>query len=292
MDIESWFILLPIILWPFTGVFLAKYGRKIGSLTTSFYRQFTIFLIWIPILFFDIWSNYMKFLDHWWYIFLASITGFVYIMTNFLSSNLLPYSIVRIFYDSSRMLFWLFIGYFLLWETITFFDMGAIILLFIGFYLFSLTKIDTHHLKTQNIPLGITLSVVNWILFTLSIYYFKLYADAFSPITAAYILEVVNGVLIAIFLLWLLVIKKQNYFQIWKKEGSIFLILAPLSLLASYWLAVSYEKVSFYVINLLFILQFLVSVFFSSILLKEKLSYSQIFPTILVIFALTIIVLY
>lgn len=292
MNLEALYIILPIIFWPFTGVFLAKYWRKIGSLKTSFYRQFTIFLVGIPIIFNDFLHNIQVIQNNATAIFLASTTGFIYIMTNFLSSNMLPYTIARIFYNSSRMIFALFIGYYLLWEVITLYDMVAIILLFIGFYLFSLTKIDIQHLQFKNIPLGISLSILNWVLFTLSIYYFKIYASSFSPITAAYILEVFNGILVWIFLIWVLVFQKQNYFIMKKNEFLLFLWLAPLSLLGSYWLAVSYEKVSFYVISLLFVLQFLISVFFSFFLLKEKLSYSQIFPTILVIFSLVIVAMY
>lgn len=291
MKIEMLYILLPIILWPLTWVILAKYGRKIGSYTTAFYRQFTIFIVSIFIVY-SLFEKHALLSEYSLYIFGASISWFVYLISNFYSTNLLPFSVMRIFYDSSRMIFGLFLWYFFLSEQITFYDVVWIIFLFIGFYLFSLSRIDTSHLQIKNIPLWVTLSVINWGLFIMSSYYFKLYAQAFSPMQAAVILEVLNGICIGLFLLCILMFQQKNYFRISLRDCMLFLCMAPLSLFATYGLAKTYEFVSFYVINLLFILQFIFSVFFSYLFLKEKLSYSQIFPTIVIIVSLALIVLY
>ena len=291
MNLTSLSIFLPIVFWPLTWVIVAKYGRKIGSIKTAFYRQLTIILFWSPILYFLISYKSWALYAHRFDICIASISGAIFLITNILSSNLLPFAITRIFYDSTRIVASITIWYFLLSEIVSKTDIVWIIILFAWFYAFSFTKIENTHLKIKNIPLGVGVSILNGFLFIVSIYYFKLYSQDFTPLESAYILEGVNGSFLFIYLLFLYFLKHENHFQIEKKDFLLLLSLSPFALLASFGLAMAYQTLPFFLINLLFILQFILGVYFGYVFLKEKLSKKQIAPIGLILLGLMIIVL-
>jgi len=53
MNIYLFYALLPLVIFPLTGVLLAKAARNIGSLLVTFLRQIILLFIGLPIIFLD-----------------------------------------------------------------------------------------------------------------------------------------------------------------------------------------------------------------------------------------------
>jgi len=285
------YLLLPLIFYPLSWVLLAKYARNVWAKKVAFYRQLTMFFCGIPFLPFII-SYKDVFLLEWKNIFLASLFWGIYVILNFVSTNLLPFMVSKIFFDPSRTIIAFLIAYFFFAESFNFFDIIGIIFLFVGFFIFSFSKIDIRHLKLQNIPFGISVSIFNGLLFTLSIFYFRLYGEHLPSILASYVLEVSNGIVIFFFLLLFSVFEKENNFYIEKKSFWIIFLLAPLTLLATYWVAKANQVFPFYIVNVNFIGIFVISAIFSYFLLKEKMDKKQILASFIIFSSLACIVLF
>ncbi|NUJ98193.1 EamA family transporter [Candidatus Gracilibacteria bacterium] len=285
------YLIIPLIFYPLSAVLLSKYARDIGARKIAFYRQLTMFLWGIPFLPFIISYKDIYILE-WKNILLASFFGALYVIFVFFASNLLPFMVAKIFFEPSRTIVAFIIAYFLFSETFSFIDIIGIIFIFIGFFIFSFSKIDVSHLKLKNISLGIFISLFNGIVFSFSGYFFKLYGAKFPPLLASYTLETINGVFIFLFLLFFSFFEKKNNFLIEKKYFLLIFLLAPLTLIATYGFAESYKKFPFYIVSVTFIAGFVVVGLFSYLFLKEKLDKIQILASFIILSSLAGIILF
>lgn len=285
------YLIIPLIIYPLTIILFSKYARNIGVRKVSFYRQLTMFLWWLP--FFSFIIPYKDiFILEWKNILLASFFWAFYVILSFLSSNLLPFMVAKIFFEPSRTIFAFLISYFLFSETFSFGDIIGILFMFLWFFIFSFSKIDVRHLKLKNISLGIFVSIINGIAFSLWGYFFKIYGAKFPPILASYTLESVNGIFIFIFLLFFSFFEKKNNFLIEKKYLSLIFSLAPLILFATYGYAEAYKRFPFYIVTINGLAGFVVLGILSYVFLKEKMDKIQILASFIILFSLAGIILF
>jgi drug/metabolite transporter (DMT)-like permease len=285
------YLIIPLIFYPLNTIFLSKYARDIGARKIAFYRQFTIFLWWLPFLPF-IFQYKDIFILEWKNILLASFFWAFYVILSFFSSNLLPFMVAKLFFEPSRTIFSFIVAYFLFSETFSFVDIIGIIFMFLWFFIFSFSKIDVSHLKLKNISLGIFVSVLNGIIFCFGWYFFKIYGAKFPPMLASYTLESVNGIFILIFLLFYKFFDKKNNFLIEKKYFLLIFSLAPLILIATYWYAEAYNRYPFYIVTINGLAGFVVVGVLSYLFLKEKMDRTQILASVIILFSLAGIVLF
>ncbi len=120
------YLIIPLIFYPLSAVLLSKYARDIGARKIAFYRQLTMFLWGLPFFSFIIPYKDIYILE-WKNILLASFFWALYVILSFLSSNLLPFMVAKIFFEPSRTIFAFIIAYFLFSETFSFIDIIGII---------------------------------------------------------------------------------------------------------------------------------------------------------------------
>jgi len=292
MDLNYLYILLPIICWPLATVLLTKFSRNKWSLQTVLYRQITIFLVWIPLLFLISKTDILLIQENLLSVFLASFFWSIYIFSVFMAFDYLPIWISRVFTITSRLLLSLFIWYFVLFENIWLIDLLWLIVLLLWFYLLSKDKINNLHLKKKNIFFWIIISLANWILFGLSIYFFKIYSSGVNPLVSAYILESIDIILLSIFALIFSIKNNKNYFKIGKNDFIKILLISPIALLWTYWLAKSYDYISFYIINILFVFIFFSSLILAYFILWEKITRKQLLSMFIIMLTTSIIILF
>lgn len=290
MNLNYLYILLPIIFWPLVTILLTKFSREKWSIQTVLYRQVAILLFWAPILFFINESDLEILKSNLDSVFLASLFWSIYISLTFFWFHYLPVWISRVFSITSRVILSLFLWVFILWENIFFIDIVWFFIMFIWLIYLSFQKVDNLHLKKKNILLWVLISTLNGVLFWLSIYYFKIYSVWMNPIVSAYILESTDIILLTIFALLFSFHKKINYFKIWKNDFLKIILISPVALLWSIWLAISYDYINFYVINSLFVMIFFVSLFLGYIFLWEKITKKQFISMFIIMIWLFLIV--
>ena len=291
MNVGILYMILPIVIRPFTQVMLARSSRSIGSIKTTIFRQLSIFIVWFPILIIygiPEWSSISLSLHN---IIFSSFFGSIMILSAMYGTTLLPIMASRIVMDATRVTLAVLFWYFLLWEHISYYDVGWIILLAVWFYLFWLKNIDVSHLHSKNTQRGIALWVMNGFLFTFNMYFFRKYSLAMSPILAWYILEVMNWVFVFIYGSYFSYTHEYNHFEIKKSQFLHIFWLSPLLLLAVYGLSKANQSVPFYVSNMSFVFMLFTSMLFSHIYLGEKLPKKQLFPLSLIVIGLLSIIL-
>ena len=287
---SSWYLyfLLPLILFPATSVLSVALGRKIGSQKMSLYRQGTIIILGIPLLFWIL-EKFELLKIHYMNLILCGVFWALYLSTAFYAMNLTSIWISRSFLAVSRTITGFILGYVLFREYISLYDIGGLIIIWLGFYLSF--KYKWEHFSIRDIK-GILFSLIAGIFFTINTLIFKLYAKDFSPLESAYLLESTSFpfLLIASILIHKWDIKKS--FKIDIKKIWVIFLTAPLILLASYGLAESVNRIPFYIFNTLFIFVLVTSVIFSWIFLGEKFTLKQLSAMIIMVLWCGIIVVF
>ncbi len=271
------YLIIPFILFSLHWVIVTRFSRMHWSLSMSFYRQFTIFLIGLPLLyFFPI--NFELLKENIIPIITTSIVWAWYLFIIFKSYDYIPVAIWNVFGLTSRILIVIAIGIFLLSESINLHQSIAIIVLFIGIsLLFRLKEAITLN--------GILLSIISGAIWALAWYYFIQYSENFHPLIAWYILETFNWIFLWILLIGKSLVKKQKLNKAFftNKQAFLTLILsAPLILIATWMVAKSYDVYSFTVVNIVLTLWLPASLIFSWFILKEKLSLKTVVAIIII----------
>ncbi len=284
----SLYVLLPIILWPLTVVFFTKISRKVGFLSLSFFRQLGIFIVGLPLLIIFPIPNQM-FLNYWSEIFIATLTGAIYIFLTFLGFNYLPVGYSRIFTTISRVFISIGIGFFLLGETLSNLQIIGLIFILLGVILLKPSTIDVSHLDKKNQILGIGISILAGIIFSISLYYFKIYSSNINPIIAAYSIEVGCGFFLGLILFFSSINKLKTSFKFPLKYFLRILLLSPLVLLGTFGSTKALETMPFSIVNILYVFILVFSIIFGWIFLKEKLTKKEIMIFGLMIIGLVLI---
>ena len=288
MNLWYLYFLLPLIIFPATAVLSVSLWRKIGSQKMSLYRQGTIIILWIPLLFWILqqWELLEK---HAFNLVLCGLFWALYLSTAFYAMNLTSVGVSRSFLAVSRTITGFVLGYALFREHISLSDIGWLVIIWLGFYLSFRYKGEHFSMRDMK---GIVFSLIAGVFFTVNTLIFKLYAQDFSPLQSAYLLESTS--LPFLLCMSLLMhkgdVKKAVSIDI-RKIGVIFLT-APLILLASYGLAESVNRISFYVFNTLFIFVLVTSVIFSWIFLWEKFTFKQLFAMAVMTLGCGVIILF
>jgi drug/metabolite transporter (DMT)-like permease len=272
MTIWYLYFLLPVLLFSAVGTINVLFGRKIWARKLSLYRQLTVTVAWIPILY-SILQKPHVLQEHILILIACGLLWAWYLTIAFHAMNLTSIGISRSFVAVSRTITGFIIGYTLFWENISLYDLVWILWIWLGFYILSNASGEK---LNKNDVLWITFSLIWWVIFTMNALVFKEISQYFSAIEAAYILEASSFLP----LLWLYIITKKETFStsIKKDYKKIFILFAtaPLILLASYGLAKSINIIPFYIINTLFVLVLVVSMILSWIFLKEKFTLKQL----------------
>ncbi len=283
MSIYLLYALLPLIVFPLTSVFLTKLSRETGSLLTTFLRQISILVFWIPIIFLtpDFFTLVIKYGKE---IFISGIWASLYLYSVFKSYDhveLIQWRVVNVI---SRVLISVAVWMIILWEKLSFYQsMGVcIILIGISFYL----KIRNENtLPKYNLMLWVTLSILGAGFFVMNWYYFSIYAQEFPPFMSAYVLEISSIPLLICMVL--LSKERDNFKRVFNfslNDWRLLLWWSIPALLWSYWLAMSYIHLDFIVVNILFCATLIMAGLFAWLILWEKLTKLQmlIFSCILI----------
>jgi len=274
MNIYLLYALLPLIIFPLTGVLLAKVSRKIWSVLTTFMRQIVLLFIGIPIAFMDP-DFFNGIISYHREILLSGLFGAVYLFIAFKSCDYIEVIQTRVINVTVRIFTSIFIGVAIIWEAINFKEIIWVIIILLGISLYLKVKND-NTLPKYNLPLGVAISALWGMLFVGSQYYFSIYAKAFEPLTAGYILELWSIPFLIVMLV--LTTKKKEILKVFhlskKSYGLIFLWSAP-ALIGSYGLAQAYAHLDFILINILFCATLIMAGVFGYLILWEKLTRLQ-----------------
>lgn len=283
MNIYLLYALLPLVIFPLTGVIMVKVSREIGSLLSTFLRQITLLLVWIPIIFMNP-GFIADFVIYHREILLSWFFWSLYLFSIFKACEYIEVLQWRVINVTSRIVTSIVVGLLFIWEKLSIWDIVwiIVILLWISMYLYIK---NSNVLPKYNLPLWVAISAGWWMLFVGSQYYFSIYAKAVSPVSAAYMLELWSIPFLMIMIL--LTVKIKNIKKLFslplQKYQLVFLWSAP-ALLGSYWLAVSYANLDFILVNILFCATLVVAGIFWYLILWEKITKLQslIFSCILV----------
>lgn len=276
MNIYLLYALLPVIIFPLTGVILAKASREIGSMRAWLLRQVILLIIGLPIMFFSA-SFFLDVKQYYLEIFLSGLFGSLYIFCMLKSCDYIEVIQARVITMIVRILISIVVWILFIGEVISTMDVVWIVTILVWISLYLKIKND-NVLPKYNLPLWLAISIIAGMLFIGSQYYFSVYAQAFSPLTAAYVLEVA-----AIPFLMMMIYIIHGYKGLentflhtsWKNLKVLFFWSAPV-LLGSYGLAQSYNHLDFIVANILFSLTLVMAGIFGYFILWEKLTKLQI----------------
>lgn len=281
------FFILATILFPIVATINVYFGRKIGSKKLSLYRQITLTIIGAPILI-GLFSQGELLRQYWLLLILMWLCGATYLSMAFYAMNLTSVWVSRSFVTASRTVAGFLIGYFLFQESISFYDIWGIFIIFLWFYL--LSNIHWKKLKRNDI-LWIIISLLAGVLFSINTLIFKYFVEDFSTLQAAYLLEASCMPFLLIFAILFRRGTIHEALSIEYKKLWILFLTAPLILLGSYGLAKSVNQIPFYIFNTLFVLTVGVSMILSFVFLKERLSREQLFALMMMLCGCIIVVL-
>jgi hypothetical protein len=184
----------------------------------------------------------------------------------------------------SRVIFSIIVWVLIIGEFVSIWDIVwvVVILLWISLYLYIN---NDNVLPKYNLPLWVGMSIIWWMLFVGSQYYFSIYAQQVPPLTAWYMLEIGS----IPFLVLLLYISKwsqsfKKIFTLTKNQYILSFLGSTPVLVGSYWLAVAYVNLDFILVNILFCATLIMAGIFWYFILWEKLTKLQsvIFTCILI----------
>ncbi len=271
------YLIIPVVFYMLSSIILTKFSRTKWSLSISFYRQLTIFIVWLPLLyFFPI--DFSIFKENLLNILLTSSIWAVYLLLLFKSYNYIPVAIGSAFSLTSRILLTILIWIILVWDSLNLYQSLSVITLIIWILLLLKIK-DRFKLSWILLPI-----IWGWV-FVINWYFFLKYSPNFHPIIAGYILEVFNGLFLLLILIWKSFWKNNplsQTFHIEKKPFWIIFATAPLVIMASWAVAKSYELFSFTIVWIALTMMIPVSLILSWIILKEKLSLKSIISIIII----------
>lgn len=268
MTIWYLYFILPALIFPAVSLINVYYGRKIWAQKVSLYRQITLTIVWFPILISLLHKPDLLKL-HAPYLIASWILGTLYLVSSFHAMNLTTVGISRSFVAVARTLTAFFIGFFLFQENISMFDLLGWCVIFLGFYILGKSNKEKF---TKKDTIWIIVSLFSGVMISLNLLVFKFYADGFSPLESAYLLEFMNLVFIIPFIYFSSKKTLKEKYTIGSKNFWILMLTAPLILLASFWLAQSVGKIPFYIFNTLFVIILVVFIIFSRIFFHEKIS--------------------
>ena len=282
------YFLLPALLWPLSIIINASISRRIWVKKMLIYRQITLMLVWMPLLFWLFFKTDLI-LSNGVYLVLSWFFWTICLLTAFWGMNQLTVWVARGFSSVWRTIISFLIWFFILHESFNLFDIAWIMIICIWFYLISHSK--KSKLTKDNIN-GVVLSLISGLSVSINFYFFKIYSADFSWLESAYLLESMNWIfLIIITCIW-------NYKKISESFSiklndflSLCLLSSPIVLLSWYWAAKSIDKIPFYVFNSLFAIVIVISAIMGRIFLKEKIPFMRKISLVVMVLWCTIIVL-
>lgn len=262
-------------------VFLVPYSRKMDGLELACYRNLSLGISMLPLLFFVPLADFAAVWQIWPFILAAAFFGAIALPFSFLANKSLPVGIAGSI-NKIRIILIVFWSYLWLQETIQlpeFFGMGLIIL---GVIVLTVQKSHMPHLDGK-VMRGVAASLASGFFASIAFFLVSLSARMANPLAVAYFWEICIGIFATLFLVLRIGIRKENFqFISWKKWSKIGLISsATLIGTGAFTFAVNYGSVG--VVGVLSGTTVIVTTLFSHFLFHEKLSWLQWISIVVVV---------
>lgn len=284
------FVGIAIVSYGFQAPILAYFTRKHSSLIVIVYRNLFLVVLMFPVLFFATRQDLVLITEHSGLLLLASFCGVVALSLNLSAFRYLPVAIANILRQVSDVILAIVVGSFFLQEYLTapqLLLLGAIVCCGITLALIRSPQVKVlapHKNK------GVLLAVLAGFAHALSFFFFSKLVRITSPIVAAYFWEAFIGVFAFLYLLFLL--KRKQFSAPVKLPFRTVLPMGLASLVTiSGTLAYGYAvTVGPYALATGLITSSIVVVLFaSSVFLKEKLAFKQVFLMLAIVMCMIVL---
>lgn len=222
------FAVLAMIGYVTQATLLVHHARKIDGLSLAAYRNISLIIGMLPLLFFVKPAEWTQVPQNWLSITLACITGLTALALGLQASKFLPVGIMNAIKSSFMVLTSILLGVWFFDETLSLVQSLLIAILIVGAGFLSLQK-SNHmpHLDTRTY-IGIGLCTVSGIVTATSFYYMSQFARDVSPFLSGYLWEVGIGFCALIFLLGRKILFQKGLTPIpLKNWGKIALMSSP-----------------------------------------------------------------
>jgi len=184
--------LISMLGYSLQGTLLARYARKMDGLSLAVWRNLSLIVSMLPLLFFVSKSEWALLPNFWGEFLLAGISGALSLMLVFASLKFLPVGISEAFRRGGVVISLLLLGLVFFHEKINFLQgIFVAVILGSGFYL----SLQKHHLANldQRTMRGIFFGIVSAILAAISIFLMSKAARELNPFISGYIWEITIG---------------------------------------------------------------------------------------------------
>ena len=200
-DSTLFFIFISIAIFSY-GIqlpLLIHFARKLDGITTTIYRNLSLAITMLPVLYFAPAGEIAKIPEYIPYLIGASAFGATGFILNLTAAKYLPIGISHSIRQASYTVAAILLGMVVFGEFLQPLQLIIIGMILAGVIGISLSKPDTSHLETQNATLGFTLAGLAGIGYASAFLIYSFVSREVSPLAAGYFWEVGVGLFAVIF---------------------------------------------------------------------------------------------
>lgn len=272
---------------------LVHFVRKTDGLIVTVYRNLSLGLTMLPVLFFVPLSEVMSIISHIPTLLLASGFGAFAFIVNLNASKYLAVGVTSSIRQVVYVTVAIILGFLFLDEHLTFFQLVLLAGILSGGITLTLSKSSHTHLNTEDAWKGVVLAMVGGVGYALSFLYFSILSREISPWVAGYFWELTIGIIA--FLYWQIRIyinneDNKNLFSVREVVTIAAISLATIAGTVSYGFAVNFGPYA--LASGLVTTTVLITTLISWFLFKEKLTPKQLLlisTVVILIFLLRVV---
>jgi drug/metabolite transporter (DMT)-like permease len=262
--------ILSMIAYSFQGTLLAHHARKMDGLSLAWYRNLSLWITMLPLLFFSPLADFSLIHHHWMTLVWATSTGSLALALGLQAVKYLPVGISTGLKSASMTIMALVLGIFFFQEHLTGLQIGFIFLLLLASIFLAFQKNTFTHF-TPNMPKGLLLCLFSGILTTLSFFFMSKVSRELNPFIAGYIWEFGIGLFAFIFILFRAEFSSYRLEKIPLKEFSKILWISSATLIGTGGFAYAVTIGSFSIASSIGVGGIFVSTLLAFFVYKEKL---------------------
>lgn len=218
---------LAMIAYAVQGTLIVHYARKLDGLSTAIYRNASLTITMLPLLFLAKKSDFVRLPEFLPELLIAGITGAAALSIGFWTLKFLPVGITSALNNSVRVIFIFLLGFYFFGETISWIEILFVALILIGGISLGFQKHHLPHLD-ENTRKGIFLALLAAAFAAITFFFMSKVARELSPFVAGYFWEVLIGIFALGFGFLRQLITKQKIKKISLLDfGKITLICSP-----------------------------------------------------------------
>lgn len=266
------------------GTFLVPYARKMDGLSLAVYRNLSLGVSMLPLLFFSSGNVFLEFFRVWNLLIPAAVFGALSLWCTFLSNRSLPVGIASAL-SNIRVVFILLLSFFFIQEDISSTQGAWIVLLLLSVIFVSLQKNHFPHLDGKVLK-GSLFALLGGTFGSITVFLSGFAAQKADPFVVSYFWEVLIGILALGFVGVRLLLGKASVHKIsWREFGKIGLISSWTAVgTGAFMLAVNYGPIG--IVGAVGASSLLFSTLFSHFFYREKLKTAHWIGLFLIILAI------